>query len=130
MRFLLLKDLIHPLKNLPSRFRGPHPTFEPFLFNFKMGEPEPPKLLLLRDHIRRFQPVLNDPPHDYGLNEEATLDARGLAERVLGDFIPTNRFAGESMSLDKDPYGDTVHNRFGSVLLPKDVKYPKKRDPR
>ena len=47
MRFLLLKDLIHPLKNLPSRFRGPHPTFEPFLFNFKMGELEPPKLLLL-----------------------------------------------------------------------------------
>ena len=47
MRFLLLKDLIHPLKNLPSRFRGPHPTFEPFLFNFKMAELEPPKSLLL-----------------------------------------------------------------------------------
>eukprot|EP01051_Picozoa_sp_SAG22_P013145 SAG22_NODE_1443_length_4412_cov_46.750058_2_plen_92_part_00 len=47
MRFLLLKDLIHPLKNLPSRFRGPHPTFEPFLSNFKMGELEPPKSLLL-----------------------------------------------------------------------------------
>ena len=48
MRFLLLKDLIHPLKNLPSRFRGPHPTFEPFLSNFYMAEPEPPKLLLLK----------------------------------------------------------------------------------
>ena len=47
MRFLLLKDLIHPLKNLPSRFRGPHPTFVPFLFNFKMDELEPPKSLLL-----------------------------------------------------------------------------------
>eukprot|EP01051_Picozoa_sp_SAG22_P033808 SAG22_NODE_14999_length_359_cov_4.953846_1_plen_115_part_10 len=54
MRFLLLKDLIHPLKNLPSRFRGPHPTFEPLLFNFNMGEPEPPKFLLLQpDHRHR-----------------------------------------------------------------------------
>ena len=34
--------LSHTLKNLPSRFRGPHPTFEPFLFNFKMAELEPP----------------------------------------------------------------------------------------
>eukprot|EP01051_Picozoa_sp_SAG22_P017084 SAG22_NODE_2555_length_2451_cov_15.623299_2_plen_91_part_00 len=58
MRFILLKDLIHPLKNLPSRFRGPHPTFEPFLFNFNMGELEPPKLLLLmgptNDHKRPY----------------------------------------------------------------------------
>ena len=44
MRFLLLKDLIHPLKSLPSRFRGPHPTFEPFLFTFKsscIGKSDP-----------------------------------------------------------------------------------------
>ena len=88
-----------------------------------MGLPRVMLLKQYRDHVRRFQPVLNDPPHDYGLNESATLNARELAERVLGRFEPTNRFAGESMSVDKDPYGDTVHNVFGKVLLPKDVKY-------
>jgi hypothetical protein len=47
MRFFLPFPLSHTLKNLPSRFRGPHPTFKPFLFNFKMGGLEPPKYLLL-----------------------------------------------------------------------------------
>ena len=48
MRFFLPYPISHTLKNLPSRFRGPHPTFEPFLSNFKMGGLEPPKSLLLR----------------------------------------------------------------------------------
>eukprot|EP01051_Picozoa_sp_SAG22_P027595 SAG22_NODE_9310_length_597_cov_0.921687_1_plen_45_part_01 len=30
MRFFLPFPLSHTLKNLPSRFRGPHPTFERF----------------------------------------------------------------------------------------------------
>ena len=52
-----------------------------------------PRMMLLqqyRDHIRRFQPVLNDPPHDYGLNEEATLDARDFSGHPLASLISLN----------------------------------------
>ena len=44
---LVGKDLV---RVKTSRFRGPHPTFEPFLIKFKMDELEPPKLLLLGSH--------------------------------------------------------------------------------